>query len=218
LGPNGCGKSTLLHALSGRLRPSAGRRRVDDRARIGVFSQDLAAELPGEPSGLDWVSAQAPLVPPERIRATLGALGLGGEAALRPIAQLSGGERARVALAALGVRPHNVLLLDEPTNHLDVETVEVLARALEQFEGALLLVSHDRHLVQRLATHVAHVRDGAVEVRLGCRPEDLEPGGPPRRDEPERSHGSASYEDRKRRSRERQRMERRAVELQALIE
>ena len=175
LGRNGCGKSTLLRTLAGSLKPLSGRRRIGDRIRIGVFSQDTAAELPPDQTALEHVSARAPMTAPTQIRTTLGALGLSGEGALRQIGALSGGEKARVALAALTARPHNVLLLDEPTNHLDTETVEVLVRALTNFEGAMVLVTHDRYLVESLATHVFTIQDGAWDLRIGVRPEDLEP-------------------------------------------
>jgi ATP-binding cassette subfamily F protein 3 len=174
LGPNGSGKSTLLHALAGRLAPLSGRRRLGDRARIGLFSQDLAAELPPEFTALEYVTGLAPMRTPQQVRSVLGALGLSGNDALRPIGQLSGGEKARVALAALAVKPSNVLLLDEPTNHLDAETVEVLVRALRRFEGALFLVTHDRYLVEALATHVVRVVGGTATLTEGVRPSDLE--------------------------------------------
>jgi ATP-binding cassette subfamily F protein 3 len=218
LGPNGCGKSTLLQVMAGRLAPLVGRRQVGDRSRIGVFDQDLAAALPGDVDGLGYLSGLAPDVPPQRLRAILGALGLPGDMALRPIGQLSGGEKARVALAALVVRPHNVLLLDEPTNHLDVETVEVLVRALENFSGALLLVTHDRYLVEQLATHVGRVVDGQMDLHPGVRPEDLEPGGAladSASDEPKVK--ALAHDERKAMQRERQRAARQLDEIEAEI-
>ena len=157
VGDNGCGKSTLLKTLAGELAPLAGRRFPGDRVRMGVFHQDLAASLPMEETGFDVVREAAPLLTDTRIRSILGALGLTGDRAMRPIGQLSGGEKARVALASLTARPHNLLLLDEPTNHLDAETVEVLVRALKEWTGALVLVSHDRYVVEALATHVVRM-------------------------------------------------------------
>jgi ATP-binding cassette subfamily F protein 3 len=156
------------------------------------------------------VLADAPAALPERARAALGALGLTGDDALRPIGQLSGGEKARVVLAGFALRPVNVLLLDEPTNHLDATTVEVLAEALAAFEGAVVLVTHDRWLVERLATHVATVGGGQVEAHVGLRATDLEA---PR---PERSTAGPSappvaFEARK----DRKRLERRMEKLSA---
>ena len=219
LGPNGCGKSTLLSALSGRLKPHGGRRRLGDRVRLGVFTQDLAADLPPEDSALDYVVSTAPMTPPEKIRAILGALGLSGEDALRPIGELSGGEKARVALTALTARPHNLLLLDEPTNHLDTETVEVLVRALRDFAGGMVLVTHDRYLVESLATHVLLVQaDGTVDFHMGVRPTDLELRPPEAADADEApSEGAQTYEELKQRRRERDRMRRRLEEVEAAI-
>lgn len=226
LGPNGAGKSTLLQTLAGRLRPLEGRRAVGRRVRIGVFDQDLAATLPGEATALEYVMGQAPRAGETRARSVLGALGLPGDMALRPITQLSGGEKARVALAALGAAEHNVLLLDEPTNHLDVVTVEVLVRALREFDGAMILVTHDRFLVEQLATHVARVANGQVAIREGLLPEDLEPIAAARQGEREEStsDGAESYEARKKRqrarekaSREQGRLETRMEELDAAI-
>jgi ATP-binding cassette subfamily F protein 3 len=216
LGPNGVGKSTLLHALAGRLPPIRGRRRVGDRSRIGVFTQDLAQDLPGEPSGLAHVSTLAPTVPPQQIRATLGALGLAPDAAERPIRELSGGEKARVALAALAVRPHNVLLLDEPTNHLDAESVAALVDALHAYAGAVLLVTHDRWLVERVATHVGRIANGRFSLHPGVRPDDFEPIAPAAAHDAHRrqTDDGGEHVDRKRIQRERERVRRRIQELE----
>jgi ATP-binding cassette subfamily F protein 3 len=209
LGPNGCGKSTLLQSLAGRLPLLDGRRRVGDRSRIGVFDQDLAATLPPEVDALTHLSELVPATPPQRLRAVLGALGLPGDMALRPISQLSGGEKARVALAALVVRPSNVLLLDEPTNHLDAETVEVLVRALEGFGGAMVLVTHDRYVAEKLASHVGRVEGGTLTVREGVRPEDLSPIEVHREEaETDEARGAQAHEARKAQQRELQRAQR----------
>jgi len=218
LGPNGCGKSTLLQSLAGRQPLLGGRRRVGDRSRIGVFDQDLAATLPPDTDALTHLTELVPAMPPQRLRAVLGALGLPGDMALRPIAQLSGGEKARVALAALVVRPCNVLLLDEPTNHLDAETVEVLVRALGEFTGAMVLVTHDRYVAESIASHVGRVEGGGVTVREGVRAEDLVPipdhvadadDGP--------SDGQLAYEERKAMQRELGRAERDLGKLEDAI-
>jgi ATP-binding cassette subfamily F protein 3 len=216
LGANGSGKSTLLSALAGTLPLRSGRRKVGDRVRIGVFTQDLAAELPKDRSGLDVLAEAMPLVTPERHRAVLGALGLVKDAAVRPIGELSGGERARVALGALVTRPSACLLLDEPTNHLDVETVEVLADALCAFDGAVFLVSHDRHLVERVATHVLRVEHGRAEISIGVEPEDFELT--PRRRTAAAATGAADeHAERKKRARQNEKSRRRIGQIESRI-
>jgi len=220
LGPNGAGKSTLLQTLAGRLRPLSGQRRTGRRVRLGVFDQDLSSFLPDDQTALEYVTGQAPRAGETRVRAVLGALGLPGDAALRPIGPLSGGEKARVALAALGAAPHNVLLLDEPTNHLDAVTVEVLIRALREFDGAMVLVSHDRFLVEQLATHVGRVGEGRLQVHEGVRAEDLEPVSASRQGDRDNSDtsGAERYEDRKQRKREIRRARRDMEKLEARLD
>jgi ATP-binding cassette subfamily F protein 3 len=132
---------------------------------------------------------------------------------MRPVGVLSGGERARVALAMLVLRPSNVLLLDEPTNHLDLASGEALVTALAAFEGAMVLVTHDRWLVEAVATHVAWVVDGALVIREGVA--DLEPpervAGPSTRAE---SDGARAHEERRRRAREIDKAKRRIVVIE----
>lgn len=219
IGPNGAGKSTFLQTLAGKLRPLGGQRRLGRRVKLGVFDQDLAAVLPSNETALDYVTGEAPRAGEPRVRSILGALGLTGDAALREIGPLSGGEKARVALACLGAVPHNILLLDEPTNHLDVVTVEVLVRALEGFDGAMVLVSHDRSLVEQLATHVARVEAGSVTIREGIRPEDLEPVAVVRVGERQKDKsGGAAHRLRKEEKRERQRLKREVERLERSLE
>ncbi|MCB9746299.1 MAG: ABC-F family ATP-binding cassette domain-containing protein [Alphaproteobacteria bacterium] len=175
LGPNGSGKSTLLKGLSGQLPLLAGRRVLGRGVRIGVYAQDQAQDLPPEDTGVEVVLSRAPFITESGARSALGALGLSGEYALRPIKSLSGGEKARVALASLSVQRLDVLLLDEPTNHLDVVTVEVLTEALADFPGVIVIVSHDRRLVERLASHVVLFGGERLVVREGLLPQHLEP-------------------------------------------
>ena len=174
LGLNGSGKSTLLSALDSSLPPREGRLRLGRGVRLGRYSQHLTQALDPEKTGLEVLRGLAPAAEDARLRGVLGALGLSGDAALRPVGHLSGGEKARVVLAGFCARPANVLLLDEPTNHLDVVTVDVLIAALQAFEGAMVVVSHDRHLIEAVATHVAVVRDGRMSIAEGVRPEDFE--------------------------------------------
>jgi len=214
VGPNGCGKSTLLHALAGRLAPMAGRRLVGDGVRLGLFTQDLAQELPAAEPALEVLATLAPEVATAKAWAALGALGLGGEAATLPVGQLSGGEKARVALAGFVIRRHNVLLLDEPTNHLDAVTVGVLVGALRDFEGTLVVASHDRYLVEQVATHVLRFDGDGLHLREGIRPADFEiqPLAAPRRAGGD--DGAEAWATRKRRARERERTVRRIAAIE----
>jgi ATP-binding cassette subfamily F protein 3 len=210
-----------LKLLSGKLAPRSGRRKLGKDVRIGVFSQDLAQALPPDLSGLEHVQTLAPTVPPQRIRAALGALGLRGDAALRPIGLLSGGEKARVVLASFAIRSFNVLLLDEPTNHLDAMSVDVLVEALSGFEGAILVVTHDRFLVERIATHIAIVQDGTVTLHEGVRPELLEPvsqGSESPVSDRATATGKLDHEARKQRRRERTKAQRRFERLSKDLE
>jgi ATP-binding cassette, subfamily F, member 3 len=217
LGTNGCGKTTLLHSLWGRLPLLSGRRRPGEKVRIGVFTQDLAADLPPEATALQWVADQAVTIPTERVRAILGALGLTGDAGTRLIGALSGGERARVALAAIAAKPYNVLLLDEPTNHLDTETVDALIQGLKDYEGTLVLVSHDRHLIESLASHILLVQDGELHLHEGVSPSDFELQ-PAKTVKQKDQSGKISFEERKRIQRQRERAARRIGEIETRLE
>jgi len=226
LGPNGCGKSTLLGGLAGTLPPLAGRRVEGRDLRTARYAQDLAQELPADRSALEVAQERAPLAPVARVRAALGALGLHGADQLRPVGQLSGGEKARVVLAGFACRPANLLFLDEPSNHLDAPTVQVLAEALAATEASVVLVTHDRWLVEQVATHVAHVEGGRVTVHAGVRPDDFLP--PERRTGTDGAFATAeervgsvargSWEERKARQRERSRATRRLAQVHDAIE
>jgi len=155
--------------MSGKLLPSLGVREEGDDLALGVFTQDLAQDLPQDMRAVDVVTSAVRLHDPtlsdERARSVLGALGLTGEKSLRLVGHLSGGEKARVALARFVLIPHNLLLLDEPSNHLDVATIEVLTGALREFTGSILVISHDKPFLEALdPTHVITVKDGAVTM------------------------------------------------------
>jgi len=177
-GPNGAGKSTLLSALSGKLAPTRGTRTEGDGLALGVFTQDLAQDLDQEALATEVVTRKVrekdPTISDETARKALGALGLTGEKSLRKVGHLSGGEKARVALASFVLIPHNLLLLDEPSNHLDVTTLKVLTAALREFAGSVVVISHDRMFLEELdPTHVVTVRDGRVDCQCrGLREDD----------------------------------------------
>ncbi|KAK3240030.1 hypothetical protein CYMTET_50093 [Cymbomonas tetramitiformis] len=166
-GPNGAGKSTFMNALAGELEAKAGERREGEGLKLGFFKQDLAQELDQGAVAVNTVQAAGweydSLLTLTQARNTMGALGLSGEKATREIGMLSGGEKARVALACFALVPHNMLLLDEPSNHLDVETIQSLTEALRSFPGAVVVISHDRAFCEALdPTHVITVEDGAL--------------------------------------------------------
>ncbi len=151
-GPNGAGKSTLVELLTGRLPAAAGIARLGPGVVVGILRQDRAAvgdtPVPGG-SLLDAVMAATGLKAQEA-RSLLAKFDLGAEHAVRGEAAVSPGERSRAALAVLMARGTNFLVLDEPTNHLDLEAIEALERALEDFDGTLLVVTHDRRLLESL--------------------------------------------------------------------
>lgn len=177
LGPNGCGKSTLLAALSGKLPLIGGERSIAEHLEMGVFTQDLAQELPLDKVAMDvvleHVQAKDPSINSERARAVMGALGLSGSKALQAVGTMSGGEKARVALSMFVLVPHNLLILDEPSNHLDAATVAVLTAALSGFEGSIVVVTHNREFCEAIKpTHVAKVigQPGTQKVTVENRP------------------------------------------------
>jgi len=161
VGANGTGKSTFLDAVSGRRPTEAGRLRVGSSIELAYYRQDMT-QVPEGRSLFDIVYDLRPRWNRGQVQGHLGRFGFPGESVQRRAETLSGGERARVALAMLMLSRANFLLLDEPTNHLDVESVEALEDALEGFEGTVLLVSHDRALLRALVTRVWALEDVAI--------------------------------------------------------
>jgi ATP-binding cassette, subfamily F, member 3 len=164
---NGAGKTTLLRLLAGELRPDAGSVQLGHNVRLGYFAQHHTDLLDPSRTVLEEVARLVPDQPQSWVRSVLGAFLFSGDDVDKRIAVLSGGERARVALARLLVVPSNFLLMDEPTNHLDLDSSEALIDALTGYEGTLLFVSHNRSFVNGLATHVWEVKDLAVDARPG---------------------------------------------------
>ncbi len=153
VGPNGAGKSSFMSTLLGDRAPASGVAKVGSSITAAYFRQDLA-DLPLRLSLSDAINAQRPLWNRGQVQNHLGAFGFSGDEVFREIHTLSGGERARVALALITLSGANLLVLDEPTNHLDVENIEVLEDALDEYEGTVLLVSHDRAFLREVATRV----------------------------------------------------------------
>jgi ATP-binding cassette subfamily F protein 3 len=168
VGPNGAGKSTLLKLIAGFEQPTAGQLKLGDNAVVGYYAQDQSQTLDESRTVVEEALATAPAGwSIERIRSLLGRFLFSQDDVEKRIGVLSGGEKSRLSLAKLLLRPANVLLLDEPTNHLDVPSREALEEALRAFPGTILMASHDRYFMDRLATRIAEVDDGGLKLYLG---------------------------------------------------
>ncbi len=167
VGANGAGKSTLIRILAGLEPLSAGTRREGYRVGVDHFAQDQYRALDPEAVLLEDVASHAPLMGESELRGLLGCFLFTGDDVFKRIGVLSGGERNRYALARMLLQPSNFLLLDEPTNHLDMRAKDVLLRALTDYEGTIVFVSHDRYFIDRLANKVFSVGGGDVEVYPG---------------------------------------------------
>jgi len=163
LGPNGAGKSTLVKSLVGEIPLLAGERGGHPDLRIGYFAQHTVESLHEGRSPIDHLGDIAPGVATQQLRDFLGKWNFPGDRAFESVDKFSGGERARLALALIAWRQPNVLLLDEPTNHLDLDMREALAEALATFDGAIVLVSHDRHLIGLVCETFWRVADGVAQ-------------------------------------------------------
>jgi len=162
LGRNGEGKSTLAKLLAGRLQPSEGRITRSGRLRIGYFAQHQVDELEPEETPLQHIRRLRPDEPEPKLRARLAGFGLLADQADTPVTRLSGGQKARLSLLLATVDAPHLLILDEPTNHLDIESREALVEALTEYSGAVILVSHDMHLLSLVADRLWLVKDGTV--------------------------------------------------------
>ena len=162
LGANGNGKSTFAALVAGRLAPLAGTLRRARGLAVGFFAQHQIEDLDPDADGISHLARLLPQEPEERLRARLARFGLVQERAETPARHLSGGEKTRLCLARMTVADPQLLILDEPTNHLDIDSREALARALLEFPGAILLVSHDRHLVELVCDRLWLVARGRV--------------------------------------------------------
>ncbi|GJN35060.1 hypothetical protein PR202_gb23790 [Eleusine coracana subsp. coracana] len=154
VGPNGAGKSTLLKLMTGDLHPTDGMVRRHNHLRIAQYHQHLAEKLDMDMSALAYMMKEYPGTEEEKMRAAVGRFGLTGKAQVMPMRNLSDGQRSRVIFAWLAYRQPQLLLLDEPTNHLDIETIDSLAEALNEWDGGMVLVSHDFRLINQVAQEI----------------------------------------------------------------
>jgi ATP-binding cassette subfamily F protein 3 len=162
LGQNGQGKSTLAKLISGRLKPLAGQLVQSSKLRIGYFAQHQVDELYVDETPIDHVRRLRPSKTPAQLRAILGGFGIGTEQAETLVGRLSGGQKARLSLLLATIDAPHLLILDEPTNHLDIESREALVEALTAYSGAIILVSHDMHLLELVADRLWLVNNGCV--------------------------------------------------------
>ena len=173
LGPNGAGKSTLMRMLSGEEAPDSGSCTLGHQVVMEYFAQDEATRLDPTRTVYDTLEAGSATDMVPAIRNILGGFLFSGDDIYKKAAVLSGGERTRLAVARMLLRPSNTLLLDEPTNHLDLDSKDVLLEALEDYGGTLIIVSHDRYFVEKLATKVIEIGHGEAVVYPGTYSEFL---------------------------------------------
>ena len=167
LGRNGNGKTTLARLLAAQLAPMDGEMHATGKMRVGYFTQYQVEELHGDDTPLQHMTRAMTGASPGAVRAQLGRFGFSGDRAIQRVEKLSGGERARLALALITRDAPHLLILDEPTNHLDVDAREALVQALNGYDGAVILVSHDRHMVELTADRLVLVEDGRAQDYVG---------------------------------------------------
>ena len=166
-GINGAGKSTLLKVIVGQTEPSSGTVTLGANVRIGYFSQHALEVLNERNTVFEELSQKLPLMGIGPLRSLLGAFLFSGDDIDKKISKLSGGEKSRVVLAAILASQANVLILDEPTNHLDIESRNILLKAIQDFEGTVLVVSHDRHFLRAITNRVFEVSHGELRIFEG---------------------------------------------------
>ena len=162
LGRNGNGKTTLARLLAAQLAPMEGDMAASGKMKVGYFTQYQVEELDRDDTPLEHMARLMKGATPSAVRAQLGRFGFAGDKALTQVGKLSGGERARLALALITREAPHLLILDEPTNHLDVDSREALVQALNEYEGAVVMVSHDRHMLEMTADRLVLVDNGTA--------------------------------------------------------
>ena len=168
VGPNGAGKSTLLRLVMGNEKPDEGSARLGEHNVIaGYFEQNQAEALNLEKTVIDTIFEAVPDWTQTQVRSLLGSFCFSNEAVFKEVGQLSGGEKARLALALMLLSPCNLLVLDEPTNHLDIPAKQMLEAALKEYEGAALIVSHDRYFLAQVANKIVEIKDGDLVLYRG---------------------------------------------------
>ena len=233
IGPNGAGKSTLLKLLAGRLDADGGRLELGHNVVERYYAQHQLDDLDPGATVLEEIERVAPPEERPRLRKLLGAFLFTGDDVEKKVHVLSGGEKARLALAKLLVQPANLLLLDEPTNHLDLASREVLEEALNEYAGTLVVISHDRYFINRVVTSVADVGGGRIELHEGDYDEYMEwkrrypapaadagepaSGGAAESRQRRRDAKRLEAEERNRRYRERREAERRLAPIEGRI-
>jgi len=219
LGRNGNGKTTLARLLAAQLAPMGGAMTATGKMRVGYFTQYQVEELDRDDTPLEHMTRMMKGKTPAAVRAQLGRFGFSGDKATTKVAKLSGGERARLALALITRDAPHMLILDEPTNHLDVDAREALVQALNSYSGAVVLVSHDRHMLELTADRLVLVDQGTAREFAGSLDDytDLILG----RNQPKgESAPKASKKDRKAAAAEREQMQalrKQVRELEATI-
>lgn len=168
LGPNGAGKSTLLRLIMGMEQPTEGIVKLGDHNVIpGYFEQNQAEALELSKTVMETIHDEVPDWKNEEVRTLLGRFLFSGDTVLKKVAALSGGEKARLALAKMLLRPANLLILDEPTNHLDIPAKEMLEESIQHYDGTVIVVSHDRYFISQVANKIVEIRDGEFRIYRG---------------------------------------------------
>ena len=168
LGPNGAGKSTLLHLITGAEKPTDGSIKLGDHNVIpSYFEQNQAEALDLDRTVIETIHDEVPKWTNEEVRTLLGRFLFSGDTVFKKVEALSGGEKARLALAKMLLRPANLLILDEPTNHLDIPAKEMLEEAIQNYDGSVIIVSHDRYFISQTVNKIVEIRDGELRLYRG---------------------------------------------------